>query len=206
MALYRGKYELADLARISPEMELDLDQAYAICEAYREEFPCEMCGRCCHQANIIIRPEEVERIAAAGGHDLGTFMSEVVYAPGDGMLYMRKGPKEPCRFLRKDKKCAIWKDRPVICDDFPYLVSMMVSRVYLALTNEEADIEEMIDYMDDSWPCTKIIKSTISERVRKGREERRRRLEERFRISQHRASGRIPLDRCAWKKRLILGT
>lgn len=176
MAIYRGRYDLAGLDRISPEMEADLDQAYAICEGMRREFPCEMCGRCCHQPNIIVRPEEVERVAAAGNLDLGTFMSDVVYAPGDGMLYMRKGKNAPCRFLGKDRRCTIWKDRPVICDDFPYMVSKFMSRVYLALVNEDADIMEMISYMDDSWPCTRDIKSVIAERIAKGREERRRRL------------------------------
>ena len=79
MVLYRGKYELDGLAAISPEMEKDLDMAYGICQSLRDELPCEMCGRCCHQPNIIIRPEEVDRVATAAGVDLYTFMTQYVY-------------------------------------------------------------------------------------------------------------------------------
>ena len=64
MALYRGKYDLRGLDSLTPEMEKDLDLAYEICMSYRD-IPCEMCGRCCHQPNIIVRPEEVERVASA---------------------------------------------------------------------------------------------------------------------------------------------
>ncbi|AGI47973.1 Uncharacterized protein family (UPF0153) [Thermoplasmatales archaeon BRNA1] len=172
MALYRGKYDLQGLAEISPEMEKDLDLAYEICMSYRGEFPCEMCGKCCHQPNIIIRPDEVERVCAAAGTDLYTFMTQYVYQTGDGRILFNKRAGEPCRFLGKDNRCTIWKDRPQICDDFPYLVSMFMSRVYLALTNEKADILRLIDYMDDSWPCTKDIKRTIAAKVEEGRRKR----------------------------------
>lgn len=168
MALYRGRYDLRGLDRITPEMEKDLDLAYGICMSYKDTVPCEMCGRCCHQPNIIIRPEEVERVAAASGCDLGTFLTKKT-VQRDGFVFMRKSPGGPCPFLGKDCRCTIWKDRPSICDDFPYMVSMFMSRVYLALVNPDADILELIDYMDDSWPCTREIKSTIAEKVREGR-------------------------------------
>ena len=61
-------------------------------------------------------------------------------------------------------------------DDFPYLVSMFVSRVYLALTNPDADILDMVGYMDEKWPCTKEIRSTIAEKVEEGRKVRAGRL------------------------------
>jgi Fe-S-cluster containining protein len=179
MVLYRGKYDLRGLAEISPEMREDLDQAYGICMEYKEEFPCEMCGKCCHQPNIIIRPEEVDRISTAAGIDLYTFMTQVVYQTADGEILLKKGKNAPCRFLGKDNKCTIWADRPEICDEFPYAVSMFMSRVYLALTNEDADIMQMIDYMDDSWPCTKDIKNTIQEKIAEGRKARAERLAQR---------------------------
>ena len=59
MAVYRGKYILEGLGAIGPEMEHNLDLAYEVCMSYREGFPCEMCGRCCHQPHIIVRPEEI---------------------------------------------------------------------------------------------------------------------------------------------------
>lgn len=178
MAVYRGKYELEGLARITPEMEKDLDLAYDLCMSLRNEFPCEMCGRCCHQPNIIVRPEEVDRISYAAGIDLFTFMTEYVYQTYDGRLLFNKPEHGPCRFLGKDNRCTIWKDRPQICDDFPYMVSMLMSRIYLAVTNPDADIDKMIAYMDDSWPCTRDIKSRIHGLVEEGRRKRKERSEQ----------------------------
>lgn len=167
MAVYKGKYILQGLGTITPEMEHDLDIAYDICMSHREDFPCEMCGKCCHQPNIIIRPEEIDRVATAGGIPLYTFMTEYVAPTGDGMFLFRK--TKPCAFLGEDNRCRIWKNRPQICDDFPYAVSMFMSRVYLALTNPDADILDLISYMDDTWPCTAVIKNDISKKVEEGR-------------------------------------
>lgn len=170
MAVYRGKYVLEGLDEITPDMEHNLDVAYDICLSYKDEFPCAMCGRCCHQPNIIIRPEEIERVASAANTSVFMFMREYVIEMPDGRYLMNKTNDGPCPFLRDDKKCSIWKDRPQICDDFPYAVSMFMSRVYLALTNPGADIMELISYMDGKWPCTKVIKRTIKSKI----EERRK--------------------------------
>ncbi len=170
MVLYRGKYDLKGLDKITSEMEADLDAAFAICQEYKEKYPCEMCGKCCHQPNITVRPGEVDRVAAAAGVPLYDFMRDYIASDGVGGLYFKN--TKPCKFLGKDNRCKIWKDRPEICDDFPYEVSMFMSRIYLALTNEDANIMELIDYMDDTWPCTKVIKETISERIDQARKER----------------------------------
>ncbi|MCL1811570.1 MAG: YkgJ family cysteine cluster protein [Methanomassiliicoccaceae archaeon] len=170
MAAYRGKYILQGLKEISPEMEKDLDIAYDICMAYKKDFPCEMCGRCCHQPNITVLPEEVDRIAAAAGVPLHDFITQYLTGSNDGRLFLRK--TDPCAFLKDDNRCRIWADRPEICRDFPYAVSMFMSRVYIALTDDSADIMELIDYMDDSWPCTKVIRSGISEKVTEARSQR----------------------------------
>ena len=66
MAIYRGKYILQGLNEITADMEHNLDIAYEICMSYRD-IPCEMCGKCCHQPNIIVLPEEIERVSAAAG-------------------------------------------------------------------------------------------------------------------------------------------
>lgn len=170
MAKYRGKYILEGLDKITPEMERDLDAAYGICMDYKSEFPCEMCGRCCHQPQIIVLPEEVDRISSAAGIPLYDFMTKYIVRTSDGRMLFRK--TNPCAFLGPDKKCKIWKNRPSICDDFPYGVSMFMSRVYLAITNPDADIMKLIEYMDDTWPCTGCIKSSIYEKVEKARAER----------------------------------
>ena len=168
MAVYRGKYVLQGLGTIDAAMEHNLDIAYEICTSYRPDFPCEMCGRCCHQPHIIVRPEEVERISSAADIPLFQFMTEYLVPIGDGNFHFKK--TDPCAFLGPDNRCTIWKSRPGICDDFPYAVSMFMSRVYLALTNPDADIMELIAYMDDEWPCTRVIKGSIGEKI----EERRK--------------------------------
>ena len=167
MAVYREKYVLRGLKEISPEMERDLDLAYDICMSYKDDFPCEMCGRCCHQPNIAVLPEEVDRIAAAAGISLHEFVTKYLVRASDGRLLLSK--TDPCAFLGKDNRCRIWRDRPEICRDFPYAVSMFMSRVYLALTDDDADIAELTEYMDGSWPCTRIIRSSISEKIKETR-------------------------------------
>ena len=94
MVIYRGKYELDGLGAISPQMKKDLDKAFFICETLRSELTCHQCGKCCHQPNIIVRPEEVERISAAAGTDLYTFMTEYVYQTptADSCSTKRKAP------------------------------------------------------------------------------------------------------------------
>jgi len=167
MAVYRNKYILQGLKEITPEMEKDLDLAYDVCMGLREEFRCEMCGKCCHQPNIIILPEEVDRISASAGIPLYEFITKYIERTSDGRMLFKKS--DACFFLGPDNKCRIWKDRPEICDDFPCAVSMLMSRVYLAVTNKDAKIIDLISYMDDTWPCTDFIKSTIVERVEEAR-------------------------------------
>lgn len=170
MATYRGKYVLQGLKEITPEMEKDLDSAYEICMEYKNDFPCEMCGRCCHQPHIIVLPEEVDRIANAAKIPLYDFINGYLTRTSDGRLLFKK--TDPCAFLGEDNRCRIWKDRPEICNDFPYAVSMFMSRVYIALTDDRADILELIDYMDRTWPCTEAIRSTIVEKIDKAKEKR----------------------------------
>ena len=169
MAVYRGKYILEGLGSISPEMEHNLDIAYDICMSYKGDFPCEMCGRCCHQPHIVVRPEEIDRVSTAAGIPLPVFMTEYLVRMPDGRFLFRK--TDPCAFLGKDNRCTIWKDRPQICDDFPYAVSMFMSRVYLALTNPDADIMSLISYMDDEWPCTRVIKADIASKIEAARKD-----------------------------------
>ncbi len=167
MAVYRRKYILDGLSSISPEMEHNLDLAYDICMSYRGEFPCKMCGRCCHQPHIVVRPEEIDRVSSAAGIPMYDFMKDYLIKTKDGRFLFKK--TDPCTFLDKDNKCKIWRFRPQICDDFPYMVSMFMSRVYLALTNPDANVEVLISYMDDDWPCSRIIKMNIADKVEAAR-------------------------------------
>ena len=170
-ALYRGKYILDGLDEIPPDMLRDLDMAYDICQGLKDEHPCAMCGRCCHQPFITVRDEEVAPIAEYMQMEPYDFV----------MDYLERDPEEdkwlfkktnPCAFLGENNRCRIWGGRPEICDEFPYMVSMFMSRVYLAIVNPEFEIMPSLEYMDDTWPCTKVIKANIQSLIESARQKR----------------------------------
>ena len=166
MAKYRGKYILEGLDEIPPAMLKDLDLAYNVCERLHDSFPCEMCGKCCHQANITVMDEEVERIAKHLNMTSDAFIDEYLYRR-DGLWLFKKERK--CRFLGENNKCTIWIARPEICRDFPYLVAKFMSRVYLSIVND-APID--LSYMEDDWPCTPVIKGSVDALIADARNER----------------------------------
>ena len=169
MALYRDKYILDGIDVIPPEMLRDLDLAYEVCLELKKSHPCEMCGKCCHQPFITVRDCEVERVAEAVGIHTFDFVNDYLYREDERWLFKTTNP---CAFLRKDMKCKIWKGRPEICDDFPYMVSMFMSRVYLAIVTPNHDIMDDLEYMDDTWPCTQVIKKNIKEKIDSARKKR----------------------------------
>ena len=172
MAVYRDRYILDGLDEIPPDMLRDLDIAYDVCQRLKDESPCEMCGKCCHQPYIAVRDEEVESVAKQVNMSRLSFIFQyLVWDESEDKWLFRK--TNPCAFLGEDNKCKIWKGRPEICNEFPYMVSMFMSRVYLAIVNEGHDILPDLDYMDDTWPCTGIIKSRIPAMVDEAREKRR---------------------------------
>ncbi|MDR2866869.1 MAG: YkgJ family cysteine cluster protein [Methanomassiliicoccaceae archaeon] len=166
MAKYRGKYILDGLDEIPPEMLRDLDLAYDACKQLHDHFPCEMCGRCCHQANITVMDDEVERMASHLNMTADGFTDDFLYREDGRWLFKKSGR---CRFLGNDDKCAIWEQRPLICSDFPYLVSKFMSRVYLSIVNG-TDID--LSYMEDDWPCTPVIKKKIGAPIEDARRKR----------------------------------
>ena len=55
------------------------------------------------------------------------------------------------------------------------MVSMFMGRVYLAITHPDHDIMPDLEYMDDTWPCTPIIKSRIRGMIDEARQKRQAR-------------------------------
>ena len=172
MAIYRDRYILDGLDEIPPDMLRDLDIAYDLCQTLKDTSPCEMCGKCCHQPFITVRDEEVESVAQAAGTDAVSFMFQYLTRDNEEGKWLFRHTN-PCAFLNDDNRCRIWKGRPEICNEFPYMVSMFMSRVYLSIVNEGHDILPDLEYMDDTWPCTKIIKERIPGLIEKARIKRR---------------------------------
>lgn len=172
MAIYRDRYILDGLDEISSDMLRDLDIAYDLCQTLKDTSPCEMCGKCCHQPFITVRDEEVESVAQAAGTDAVSFMFQYLTRDNEEGKWLFRHTN-PCAFLNDDNRCRIWKGRPEICNEFPYMVSMFMSRVYLSIVNEGHDILPDLEYMDDTWPCTKIIKERIPGLIEEARIKRR---------------------------------
>ncbi len=172
MAIYRDRYILDGLDEIPPDMLRDLDIAYGLCQTLKDTSPCEMCGKCCHQPFITVRDEEVESVAQAAGTDAVSFMFQYLTRDNEEGKWLFRHTN-PCAFLNDDNRCRIWKGRPEICNEFPYMVSMFMSRVYLSIVNEGHDILPDLEYMDDTWPCTKIIKERIPGLIEEARIKRR---------------------------------
>ena len=172
MAIYRDRYILDGLDEIPPDMLRDLDIAYDLCQTLKDTSPCEMCGKCCHQPFITVRDEEVESVAQVAGTDAVSFMFQYLTRDNEEGKWLFRHTN-PCAFLDDDNRCRIWKDRPEICNEFPYMVSMFMSRVYLSIVNEGHDILPDLEYMDDTWPCTKIIKERIPGLIEEARIKRR---------------------------------
>ena len=172
MVIYRDRYILDGLDEIPPDMLRDLDIAYDLCQTLKDTSPCEMCGKCCHQPFITVRDEEVESVAQAAGTDAVSFMFQYLTRDNEEGKWLFRHTN-PCAFLDDDNRCRIWKGRPEICNEFPYMVSMFMSRVYLSIVNEGHDILPDLEYMDDTWPCTKIIKERIPGLIEEARIKRR---------------------------------
>ncbi|MBS7383456.1 MAG: YkgJ family cysteine cluster protein [Candidatus Methanomethylophilaceae archaeon] len=172
MAIYRDRYILDGLDEIPPDMLRDLDIAYDLCQTLKDTSPCEMCGKCCHQPFITVRDEEVESVAQVAGTDAVSFMFQYLTRDNEEGKWLFRHTN-PCAFLDDDNRCRIWKGRPEICNEFPYMVSMFMSRVYLSIVNEGHDILPDLEYMDDTWPCTKIIKERIPGLIEEARIKRR---------------------------------
>ena len=172
MAIYRDRYILDGLDEIPPDMLRDLDIAYDLCQTLKDTSPCEMCGKCCHQPFITVRDEEVESVAQVAGTDAVSFMFQYLTRDNEEGKWLFRHTN-PCAFLDDDNRCRIWKGRPEICNEFPYMVSMFMSRVYLSIVNEGHDILPDLEYMDDTWPCTKIIKERLPGLIEEARIKRR---------------------------------
>ena len=172
MAIYRDRYILDGLDEIPPDMLRDLDIAYDLCQTLKDTSPCEMCGKCCHQPFITVRDEEVESVAQVAGTDAVSFMFQYLTRDNEEGKWLFRHTN-PCAFLDDDNRCRIWQGRPEICNEFPYMVSMFMSRVYLSIVNEGHDILPDLEYMDDTWPCTKIIKERIPGLIEEARIKRR---------------------------------
>ena len=80
-------------------------------------WSCNLCGKCCREYRVVLKPEEWLRLVDIYGPDV----AEV----GHGKFYLRRRPDGSCIFLRKvgDKwLCGLQDMKPKACKLWPFKV------------------------------------------------------------------------------------
>lgn len=117
----RGKGKGLGIARVQPHA---LDAVLDWCErdsihpgpTRRLRYDCLECGACCHDSNVILYPEDLDRFREAGREDLLT--SRYIQRRA-GKVRLRFVGTGPCQHLKRDLKCRIYEIRPFNCSVFP---------------------------------------------------------------------------------------
>jgi Fe-S-cluster containining protein len=81
------------------------------------KLDCLECGSCCHEANVLLDDDDLDRFRAAGRADLCT--TKHVKRSRDGKVRLRFAPDGRCQHLASDLKCRIYALRPYNCSVFP---------------------------------------------------------------------------------------
>jgi len=86
--------------------------------------PCNKCGKCCHDREIRITPDEAEIISAAADKPVQEF------AVQQGRVFILRTIDNRCIFL-KDRRCMIYEAKPFQCKTYPIIYH------HLALKSKE---------------------------------------------------------------------
>lgn len=117
----RGPGKGLGIARVQPHA---IDAVLDWCErdsihprpTRRVRLDCLECGACCHDSNVVLGDDDLDRFRSAGREDLiGT---RFVQRRG-GKLRLRFAPGGRCQHLKRDLKCRIYPIRPFNCSVFP---------------------------------------------------------------------------------------
>lgn len=116
-----GRGKGLGLARVQPHA---VDAVLDWCErdsihrgpTRRLRLDCLECGACCHDSNVVLGEEDLDRFREAGREDLlGTrFIQRRA-----GRIRLRFAPGGRCQHLKNDLKCRIYPIRPFNCSVFP---------------------------------------------------------------------------------------
>ncbi len=81
------------------------------------ELDCLECGACCHEANVILYEDDLDRFREAGRPDLAS--RAYVRRARDGKVTLRFAKGGRCQHLLADNKCNVYALRPFNCRVFP---------------------------------------------------------------------------------------
>lgn len=114
-------------------------------------FKCELCGRCCRGLNegyVFIYGDKILNIARSLDLDLSDFIRDYCEIIDAEYRIFTKSPIKPtkkkvylksivlkqseedgsCIFLRADKKCKIYENRPIQCQTWPIWFDVMTNK------------------------------------------------------------------------------
>jgi Fe-S-cluster containining protein len=80
------------------------------------ELECLECGACCHDSNVILYEDDIERIRVKKPQFV---TSAYIKRSRDGKVRLRFIKRGACQHLQKDLKCRIYELRPFNCSVFP---------------------------------------------------------------------------------------
>lgn len=88
-------------------------------------FECLTCGECCFgEGGIVVREEEVERIAAFLGLPPDEFASQCC-EERNGKFYIRSGENGFCLYYDAEKSCLIHPAKPDRCSLWPFFPAIV---------------------------------------------------------------------------------
>lgn len=83
----------------------------------RLRLDCLECGACCHDSNVVLYEEDLDRFRDGGRSDL--LGKAYIKRARDGKVTLRFLGHTDCQHLRRDLKCRIYEIRPFNCRVFP---------------------------------------------------------------------------------------
>ncbi len=79
---------------------------------------CTACGNCCRVLSPVLKPVDVQRLAARLGLTPDEFQAQHLKEDPDGEGWAFRAM--PCAFL-EGSRCSVYAERPGVCRSYPYL-------------------------------------------------------------------------------------
>jgi Fe-S-cluster containining protein len=114
---------------------------------------CNQCANCCKTMDIIIAPEDVERIAKHLDMATDDFVEGYLVAEELDQYSIKK---KPCPFLGEDDRCTIYEACPKDCREYPH-------------TDKEGFSFRTMQHADNSVTCPAVFWIVENMKKRSGR-------------------------------------
>lgn len=113
---YDENWEFRLFLKLRDEDEVDA-RVHRILKEVLAQIDCTTCGNCCTVMRPCMNDTDVERLSGRLSMTPNQFRTQYVMKDEDGDIVLRG---HPCPFL-KDKRCAVYPDRPKDCRSYPHL-------------------------------------------------------------------------------------